>query len=60
MNETDKEHGIYVFYLEDDKNILLGQELVLENKIKVTYYYWPFGDDKILLLMCVDQDVQLD
>ena len=51
MNDTDKDPGIHVFYLEDDKNIILGQELVLDNKTKVTYYYWPIGDDKILLLI---------
>lgn len=60
MNDTNKEQGLRVFYLEDDKNTILGQELVLDNKQKVTYYYWPFGDDKILLLMCVDQDAQFD
>lgn len=60
MNETDKEPGIHVFYLEDDKNIILGQELVLDNKEKVIYYYWPFGEDKILLLMCIDRDASLD
>lgn len=60
MNETNKEQGLRVFYLEDDKNIILGQELVLDNKQKVTYYYWPLEDDKILLLMCVDQDAQFD
>lgn len=60
FNETDKDSGLYVFYLEDDSNILVGQELVMENKQKVIYYYWPLEEDKILLLMCVDQDAQFD
>lgn len=60
FNTTEKEEGTYVFYLEDDDDFLLGKEAVIEDGYKIVYYFWPLRDNEFLLMMCIDQDADLD
>lgn len=60
LNPSNKEEGVYTFYLQDDSVGVMGREVVLSNGMKVVYYFLPTKDNEAILLMCVGKDAEFE
>ena len=58
-NSSQKEDGVYPFYLKDENITIIGTEFVSEGT-KLVFYFLPIKENEALLMMCVDKDAELD